>query len=72
MVKEDQETIGKKLKQITRDGGGEARGRGAKSNLFWKTRRNLMVKPKEEYDIITEGNTLFTDPVESNEYRVKY
>ena len=65
MEKEDQEEIINKLKQITREG-------GTKSNLFWKTRRKIMGKPKEEYDTITEENMCIKDPDETKEYRAKY
>ncbi len=65
MEKEDQESIVSKLKQIFREG-------GTKSSLFWKIRRKIMVKPKEEYDRITKENKRIKDPDVTKEYRAKF
>ncbi len=56
--KEDQESIVIKLKQITRAGS-------------WD-KDKIMTKLEEEYDTITDENTILKDSDETKEYRAKY
>ena len=63
MEKLEKEKIQARINTIIKEG-------GIRSQSFWKIRKKILnkAKPKEDYDTITEEDTLLTDPEETKEY----
>lgn len=62
---EEKNEVTRNLQEIAKEG-------GVKSNLFWKTRKKILRKPREEYDLITEDGQTLCDPDEAKEYTANF
>ena len=63
----EKQTVQTRIKKIIQEG-------GIKSNSFWKIRKKIMKngKSEDDYDVITEDDTVITDPEEAKEYIAQY
>ena len=63
----EKQAVQSRIKNIIQEG-------GIKSNSFWKIRKKIMKngKSEDDYDVITEDDTVITDPKEAKEYIEQY